>query len=224
MNTRKYSTEIADAVKSYLMEEDWNFSFDQERGVFRFVVRIGGRIKELLYTVKVKKDAFIVYTNSPIGPDDNDKDMMSRMADYVCRCNFGLRHGCFELDMNDGELRYKYSADCEDIIPSKAIIENSIHCPSAMFAHYSSGFVSVMFEEADPEKAYEQCEKDRERELRELLSELRKRRERPSISELISEVTEEPGTEEAAVTEETGTDDQFIKPDLFGSEGEEDAG
>ena len=36
MKEKNYSAEIANAIKSYLKEDDWHFSFDEETGLFRF--------------------------------------------------------------------------------------------------------------------------------------------------------------------------------------------
>ena len=126
MKEKNYSAEIANAIKSYLKEDDWHFSFDEETGLFRFGLSLSSKIKKINYIVDVKEDQYIVYAIAPIGADEEDKKMMATMAEFVCRANYGLKNGNFELDMRDGEVRFKCFADCEGITPSKDMVENSI--------------------------------------------------------------------------------------------------
>ena len=65
--------------------------------------------------------------------------MMASMAEFVCRANYGLVSGNFELDMRDGEIRFKRFAECEGITPTSEMVCNSIHCPAAMFKRYGAG-------------------------------------------------------------------------------------
>lgn len=36
MKTNMYSIEIANIIKQFLTEDSWNFSFDEEHGIFKF--------------------------------------------------------------------------------------------------------------------------------------------------------------------------------------------
>lgn len=156
---KNYSQEIANAIKSYLKEGDWRFSFDEEGGFFRFGLTLSCRLKEIRYIVDVQEDEYLVYAVSPIGADVDDKKMMATMAEFVCRANYVLKNGNFEFDMRDGEVRYKCFVDCEDIIPSKNIVRNSILCPAAMFKRYGSGIVDIIFANTTAKEAAEKCEK-----------------------------------------------------------------
>ena len=40
MRRYQYSDEIAEVVKKFLEEDEWNYSFDDETGLFRFDLRI----------------------------------------------------------------------------------------------------------------------------------------------------------------------------------------
>lgn len=40
MKERDYSMNIANAVCDFLSEDDWHFSFDQERGIFKFGLQL----------------------------------------------------------------------------------------------------------------------------------------------------------------------------------------
>ncbi len=153
-----YSAEIAKAISSFLAEDDWRFSFDEQKGRFSFSVSIASAIKKIFYDVLVHEDSFTVYAVSPIGPDEKDKEQMTAAMEFICRANYGLRNGNFELDMNDGEIRYKSFVDCEGASPSKEIVKNSIYVPAAMFKRYSEGITAILYKNATAKEAIEKCE------------------------------------------------------------------
>ncbi len=118
MKERTYSKTIAQAIKEFLTNDDWHYSFDEQRGLFKFGLSIKGKIKKVRYLVDVKDDAYLVYAIAPIGGDEDDRNMMMEMAEFICRANYGLKSGNFELDMDDGEIRFKCYVDCDGINPT----------------------------------------------------------------------------------------------------------
>ena len=217
---RNYSTEIANAINSYLKQDDWHFSFDEENGLFRFGLSLSSKIKKINYIVDVKEDEYIVYAIAPIGADEEDKKMMATMAEFVCRANYGLKNGNFELDMRDGEVRFKCFVDCESITPSKDMVQNSIHCPAIMFKRYGSGIVDIIFGNATATEAVNRCEKAAEIEMRSLLSELMEGEGEPS--EMLAKLAERLGSSEDDEPYDAGCVPAMVKTDLFGSEGDDD--
>ena len=153
-----YSAEIAKAISSFLAEDDWRFSFDEQKGRFSFSVSIASAIKKIFYDVLVHEDSFTVYAISPNGPDEKDREQMRAVMEFIFRANYGLRNGSFELDMNDGEIRYKSFVDCEGASPSKEIVKNSIYVPAAMFKRYSEGITAILYKNATAKEAIEKCE------------------------------------------------------------------
>lgn len=51
MKNRTYSKNIANAINNFLTEDDWHFSFDDQRGLFKFGLNLKGRIKKVSYIV-----------------------------------------------------------------------------------------------------------------------------------------------------------------------------
>lgn len=221
MKEKNYSAEIANAIKSYLKEDDWHFSFDEETGLFKFGLSLPSKIKKINYIVDVKEDQYIVYAIAPIGADEEDKKMMASMAEFVCRANYGLVNGNFEFDMRDGEIRFKCFVDCEGITPTSEMVRNSIHCPAAMFKRYGAGIVDIIFGKSSAQEAVEKCEKTTEDELRHLLTELEGGEESGELEDIIARLAERLGI--ADEDEPTDVDGKpvHIKTDLFGAEGAE---
>ncbi len=164
-----YSREIAAVVDTYLKDNDWHYFFDDETGIFRFGLKVRGRIKNLNFVMDVKEEELLVYGLCPVSADSDDAEMMNRMGEFICRANYGLKNGDFEFDYNDGEIRYKSYVDCEDLLPSPAVVENTIHRTAAMYRRYSAGIVGIIFENLSAREAISRCEDDQESEIRSLL-------------------------------------------------------
>ena len=142
MKTNMYSIEIANIVKQFLTEDSWNFSFDEEHGIFKFGLRIKGKIHSLKYFISIRTNEIIVYGICPIGVDEEDNKMMMEMA------------------------------ECDKTLPSIESIKNSIFCTAAMFEKYGAGITSIIFAEGYAQEAIAMCEKKYEEELYSILSEI----------------------------------------------------
>ena len=153
-----YSQDIVDEIRGFLIDDDWKFDFDDEKGIFRFGVNIGGKMKHVNYFLPVRDDSYTVYAISPINGDSDDPRVMNGLAEFVCRANYGLRNGNFELDMRDGEVRYKVFVNCEGLLPSRDIVRESIIIPAMMFERYSPGVLDVIFKGVSAAEAISQCE------------------------------------------------------------------
>ena len=171
MRKYEYSNELVNLVKKYLVDDDWHFSFDENTGMFDFGLRVKSKIQKINYIVDVHEDEIVVYGMCPIGADHTDCNMMAQMAEFLCRANYGLKNGCFELDFRDGEVRYRSFIDCEDVMPSTEVIKNSIHCTAAMFKRYAPGIVDIIFSGCTAKEAITKCEKSPEDELRSMIAE-----------------------------------------------------
>lgn len=214
-----YSNEIAAVVKQFLDGDDWHYSFDENRGIFDFGLRIRSKIQKIKYIVDVKDDEIVVYGICPIGADRDDADMMARMAEFLCRANYGLQNGSFEFDFRDGEIRYKSFVDCDGVLPSTEVVKNSIYCIDAMYKRYAPGIVDIIFAGCSAKDAIAKCEKSPEEELRSLFSELGEDVEGGDMAEMLARLAEHLGInedDESEAGEETSAKDAAeIHMDLF---------
>lgn len=222
MKNKAYSKSIANVINSFLTEDDWHFSFDDQRGLFKFGLNLKGRIKKVSYVIDVKDDEYVVYAISPLGADDDDDKMMATMADFLCRANYGLKNGNFELDMRDGEIRYKSFVDCAGVTPTTEMVHNSIYCPAAMFDRYGAGIVDIIFGNTTAKEAIAKCEKSPTEELRALLGD--ELGEDEDMDAMIARLAARFGIDESDLrsdgeTSESDDSDTKVRTDLFGTEG-----
>ena len=172
MSNTFYSEEIVETIRDYLTENDWSFSFDEHRGTFQFGLLLKGKLKQIRYELHVWKDEYVVLAKCPVGVDRQDKTTMANMAEFVCRVNYSLKNGGFELDFRDGEIQYRTFVDCSGISLSSAVIRNSLHCPAVMYERYGTGILDILFLGKTTEEAIKHCEEDKTQMLHELISKL----------------------------------------------------
>lgn len=158
MREHTYSVKLTNLIKEFLSMDDWHYSFDDRNGTFQFRLNISAKIKNIKYLVEVDEDSFLVYAYCPIGADTHNTEMMHQMSDFVCRANYGLKNGNFELDMRDGEIRYKCYTNCENVLPSIEVVRTSIYCPAVMFERYGTGIAEIIFNDSTAQVAIDKSE------------------------------------------------------------------
>ena len=130
------------------------FTFDKKQGVFRTTVPGEGETRFLGCLIEVGDNHFRTYIVSPIGADPKDGAKMAAMAEFICRANYGLYNGGFEMDFNDGEIRYKSYADCSGgLTPPEEVIGNSITVGINMCNVFLPGMKDVLFNGVSPKEA-----------------------------------------------------------------------
>ena len=161
MAGRTYSKAAAEAIKGALAETKVTYSFNEieggSRGVFLAVIALNGRLQKTKYIIDVKNDSYIVYAVLPINADASDKRKMLNLADFICRLNHRLAAGNFELDMDDGQVRFKYYVNCSDSVPTRGILTESLVLPKVMLEHYGDGLLNVIISGADAKEEAERC-------------------------------------------------------------------
>lgn len=155
---KNYSKTIANSVGTFLKEDNWRHDFDEENGIFNTSIQLGCKIKTVRYIIDIRQNDYIVYVYSPIGPNSNDKEAMLRAAEFLTRANYSLVLGNFEIDMRDGEIRYKVCVLCDGDTLSQRVIRRSMYVPAVMLERYGNGLLNVLYSDISPQKAYEQCE------------------------------------------------------------------
>lgn len=225
MKEKTYSTQIANAITDYLDKDDWRYSFNEKTGIYRFGLSLKGKLKKITYIIDVKDDEYLVYAISPLGADENDDKMMANMAEFICRANYGMKMGNFEMDFQDGEIRFKVHICCKGITPNDDMIKRSIYCPATVFDHYSSGIMDVLFHDVSGKDAVERCEATNESQLRGLLTGLLgDDNSDGDMESLISRFAQRFGMENNDEdAEDTETESRDILTDLFDPNGGTDA-
>ena len=167
------ASQIVQFIDHFLQEDQWAYTFDARRNVFHFWISLSSVIKSFHYIISVRDNSVMVYGVCPIGPDSKNAEQMRLMSEFLCRANFGLRNGAFELDFHDGEICYKSYIDCQDSPLSKNVLRDSITCIYLILKRYLPGIIAILLNQDTPQQAIEKCETSNDF-FRELLSLLAK--------------------------------------------------
>lgn len=143
--------QIVDAVRDWLDGDDWKYEYNAEKHLIKMGITLKSKIKSGRIFIDVRKDSYIVYLYAPI---NGDKDNLGELIKYLTMANYGLYNGNFELDVNDGEIRYKTFVNCDGLASlSPEVIQDSICLPCAMMDRYGNGIAALAlgFSDADTE-------------------------------------------------------------------------
>jgi hypothetical protein len=90
--------------------------------------------------ISEKEEQFIFYSYFPVKVSE---DRRAVMAEFLTRANYGMIIGNFELDLSDGEVRYKTSIDVEDAELSHALAKHIVYANVLTMDRYYKGLVAV---------------------------------------------------------------------------------
>lgn len=75
------------------------------------------------------------------------------MAEFLTRANFGLNIGNFEMDFDDGELRYKTSVDVTHSPLTLGLVDSLVKASLVAMDDYLPGIQAVLAGKASPSAA-----------------------------------------------------------------------
>jgi hypothetical protein len=100
--------------------------------------------------VEVEADLFQVFGYSPVRIPEGCRPTI---AEAVARANDGLRLGKFELDLDDGELRFQVSEILIGELVGEEVIDRMIRTTLNMLDMYLPAFLSVIYANELPKDA-----------------------------------------------------------------------
>ena len=147
---------VEDQVRKYLDEDDWKYDYDANKHIIRLGAATRSKLRSIHYGIRFNEGGYTVYG---IAPMNADEDTRSSVMEYITRVNFNLRNGNFELDLSDGEVRYKCYVPTKDLdeIP-QIIIEESLIVPILMYNTYGDGLAALIMGFSDPVTEIEKVE------------------------------------------------------------------
>ena len=149
--------QIVDAIRDLLDEDDWHYEYDAERHLIKMGVTLKSKLKSGRIYVDIKQDCYLVYLYAPIS---GDKDNLGELTKYLAMANYGLINGNFELDVSDGEIRYKTYVNCDGLESlSPAVIKDSIYVGCFMMDRYGDGIAALALGFSDAETELKKVEK-----------------------------------------------------------------
>lgn len=142
-------------VQQFLQVDGW-FPEDIE-GLTAFSARYVGTNAEfrVVTHINVELEQIYVYV---IFSESVPADRRLAVAELLTRANYGLRIGNFEMDFNDGEVRYKASLDFEGASLTHPLLKNLMYPAVQTSDRYFGSIMQVAFAGADPQAVINEVE------------------------------------------------------------------
>ncbi len=135
-----------------LDERDIHYSIGEDQSI-RTTIR--GDVATYWTAARVEDDLFQVACYSPVRiPEGSRRDI----AEAIVRANYGLRVGKFELDFDDGELRFQISQILDGEAVGEAVIDRMIGTAVNMMETYLPAFLAVVYGNEEPTDAIRRVE------------------------------------------------------------------
>jgi hypothetical protein len=146
---------IIEAMQKFLKEDGWPFTEMEGKTILR--TGFSGKNGKWTCFAQAREDQqqLIFYSVCPnAAPDDKRVPAM----EFITRANYELVIGNFEMDLSDGEIRYKTSIDVEGDELTSALIRQIVYYNVMTMNKYLPGLMSVLYANVTPEQAIRQIE------------------------------------------------------------------
>ncbi len=141
---------IFDTAVSFFDRDEWTYqqaAEDMVQAIFE-----GERDQQWFCVAQARERAeqFLFFS---IFPERVPEEYRSEMMEFITRANFGMLLGNFELDLDDGELRFKTAIDLEDSEFTYPLWRQVVYPNLATMDDYFGGLRAVSRGEALPIEA-----------------------------------------------------------------------
>jgi hypothetical protein len=147
------SNVVLDVFKKALQEDEWNFRVVEGEDVLQMGFE-GDNGRWDVY-IDARTDVVRCYSVMPV---KCGKERLLAAMEYITRVNFNLPLGNFEMDLEDGEVRFKTSVNVEGLALTEEAALDLLVSNVVVADRYLSGLMSVVFGGASPEEAVEKME------------------------------------------------------------------
>lgn len=140
-------------LQNWFSDDGWGVDASAEHLLVR--TGINGEHGKFRLYAHIQGDNLVVHSVSPTHIPAKGR---GAVAEYLTRANYGLVLGNFEMDWNDGEVRYKTSFRWKDAGLNPQTIHGLVYVNCAMMDRYYPGLMSVLYGGATPEQAIRNVE------------------------------------------------------------------
>lgn len=139
---RENGVRAYETLGAFLESDGWHPQANAERFLYRMM--FAGQNGEFRCYAQIRADLeqFIFYAVSLMKVPEHAR---ASVAEFVTRANYAMRIGNFELDLDDGEVRFKSSLDFEGEALTSNWIRNAIAPAVQTLDRYLPGIMAVSF-------------------------------------------------------------------------------
>jgi hypothetical protein len=146
---------LFDILIDFLTEDGWSPEPLPDERVVRLHVRGEHGEWDAFAHVREDQQQLVVYSALPLNAPQPRR---AAVMEFITRANYSLTLGNFDLDVDDGELRYRTSLDVSGDRLSPALLRQLLWTNVGTTDKYLPGLRSVIEDDAAPRLALQQVE------------------------------------------------------------------
>lgn len=145
-------------VKKVLTDVGWEPEETNQEGVLRVDFSVDKiPIVDALADVRIDYERFLYYLNFR---DRAPVKQRRQVMEFITRVNYDLVVGNFELNLDNGHVRFKASVDFTNEVLTEALIQDAIQSAMNAVEAYADGVIAVMRGEKEVRQAIKDAEAD----------------------------------------------------------------
>jgi len=157
MSKGVYGAEAIEVLSDFFASAGMNATPVEGEPAFKLVLGGEHGLMPAMAGLLLERHQLITYVAAP---SNCPEDRRAAVAEFVARANWGLPMGNFEIDLDDGSIRFKSSVDYENVGLTPELVRN-VFAPAAFtMDRYLQGLLAVMFGNTDPAEIIEAIESD----------------------------------------------------------------
>ncbi len=145
-----FGKQMFDQVVNFFVSDNWSFTRLQNKPVLYTAIRGQHGEWNCFAQIREEQEQFVFYSICSVNVPEERR---MAIAEFLTRANAGIVLGNFEMDFEDGEIRYKTSIDVTDDFLSQALIKRLVYANVSMMDEYLPGIQSVIAGDASPLEA-----------------------------------------------------------------------
>lgn len=146
---------LFDYAHNYLETLGWDYRATPARDLIRFSVNIEGGKLQCFLRINERQQMLIFFSIFPIAIPEARR---TSLAELICRANYGLNLGNFEMDFADGEIRFRTSHNTDHDCVNQEVIKHLIYANIYTMERYLPAIMDVAFGQYSPVLAIDSIE------------------------------------------------------------------
>lgn len=142
---------IFDVLLDFFAKDGWVYREIEHRRVVALGVEGKNGRFDFYAIAREEEKQLAIYSVCPVKVPDYKR---YNMATFIAMVNYGTIIGNFELNFQDGEVRYKTSIDVEGDRLTPALVKHLIYTSVTTMDDYLPGILSVIYGNISPEEAF----------------------------------------------------------------------
>ncbi len=148
---------MENTIKKFIETQKWQYQVlrDQpDQKVYKLGFTLNNGRVDIFVDIRIEPMLVLIFTVCPVQIPQNHR---SRVSELITRANSGLILGNFELDFDDGTLRYKSSYIYDDTFPEQEeVFGRNLYVNFDAMDKLLPGVMSVIYANVIPAQAYQQ--------------------------------------------------------------------